>query len=70
MNGLKIELSKFQLVELIKGALLYGASPVCVLRETEHPGHLNVRGFLRHYVPNKGLYPLRRFAAIFLRQKA
>ena len=44
-----------------KGALLYGIIPVCVLCESEHPGHLNVRGVLRHFVPNKGLYPLRRF---------
>ena len=34
--------------------------PVCVLRETEQSGHLNVRTVLRHYVPNKGLRPLRR----------
>ena len=26
---------------------------------SEHPGHLNVRGVLRHCVPNKGLHPLR-----------
>ena len=52
---------KFQFVELIKSALLYGASPVCVLRETEHPGHLNVRGVLRHCVPRKGLYPLHLY---------
>ena len=32
--------------------------------EAEHPGHLNVRGVLRHCVPNKGLHPLRRYAAI------
>ena len=32
--------------------------------ETEPPGHLNVRGALRHCVPNKGLHPLRRYAAI------
>ncbi len=45
---------------LLKDALLYGSSPVCALCEAEHPGHLNVRGVLRHCVPNKGLYPLRR----------
>ena len=53
------ETDQFQFVELIKSALLYGASPVCVLRETEHPGHLNVRGVLRHCVvsvkPPRGL---------------
>ena len=32
--------------------------------EAEHPGNLNVRGVLRHCVPNKGLHPLRRYAAI------
>ena len=47
-----------------KGALLYGASPVRALSETEQPGHLNVRAVLRHCVPNKGLPPLRRYAAI------
>ena len=47
-----------------KGALLYGVPPVCALCEAEHPGHLNVRGALRHCVPNKGLHPLRRYAAI------
>ena len=30
----------------------------CVLR-SEQPGHLNVRAVLRHFVPNKGLHPLR-----------
>ena len=44
-----------------KGALLYGVTPVCALCETA-PGHLNVWG--RHCVPNKGLHPLRRYAAI------
>ncbi len=36
---------------------------MCVLR-SEQPGHLNVRAVLRHCVPNKGLHPLRRYAAI------
>ena len=40
--------------------------PVCVLRETEQSGHLNVRTVLHHYVPNKGLRPLRCFAAILV----
>ena len=40
-------------------AHFYTGSPVCVLCETEHLRHLNVRGTLRHYVPNMGLYPLR-----------
>ena len=47
-----------------KGALLYGVTPVCALCEAEYPGHLNVRAVLRHFVPNKGLHPLRRYAAI------
>ena len=42
------------------------ALPVCALRETEQSGHLNVRTVLRHYVPNKGLRPLRYFAAILV----
>ena len=46
------------------GALLYRVNPVlCVLR-SEQPGHLNVRAVLRHFVPYKGLHPLRRCAAI------
>ena len=53
-----------------KGALLYGVIPVCALYEIEHHGQLNVRAVLRHYVPNTGLHPLHRYAAIFLRQKA
>ena len=40
--------------------------PVCVLRETEQSGHLNVRTVLHHYAPNKGLRPLRCFAAILV----
>lgn len=42
-----------------KGALLYRVIPICALGETEHPGHLNAWGVLRHYVPSKGLHPLR-----------
>ena len=49
---------------LTKGALLYGVIPVCALYETEHHGQLNVRAVLRHYVPNTGLHPLHRYAAI------
>ena len=40
-----------------------GNPRMCVLR-SERPGHLNVRAVLRHCVPNKGLHPLRRYAAI------
>ena len=36
---------------------------MCVLR-SEQLGHLNVRGVLRHCVPNKGLHHLRRYTAI------
>ena len=32
---------------------------MCVLRSRQ-PGHLNVRAVLRHFVPYKGLHPLRR----------
>ena len=65
-NGFKI-LSKERLCSLsnyTKGALLYGVIPVCALYETEHHGQLNVRAVLRHYVPNTGLHPLHRYAAI------
>ena len=40
--------------------------PVCVLRETEQSGHLNVRTVLRLYVQHKGLRPLCCFAAILV----
>ena len=38
------QFAKFQFVELIMGALLYGASPVCALCAVKQLGHLNVRG--------------------------
>lgn len=39
------------------------------MRSARHPpGHLNVLAVLRHNVPNKGLHPLRRFAAILTNQ--
>ena len=47
-----------------KGALLYGVS---LYVRSARPNALdtqNVRGVLRHFVPNKGLHPLRRYAAI------
>ena len=47
-----------------KGALLYGANPVCALCETDQPRHTNVWAVFRRYAPNKGLHPLRRIAAI------
>ena len=62
--------AKFRFVEQIQGRTSIRVIPVCTLCETEYPGHLNVRGVLRRCVPNKELYPLRRFAAILLRQKA
>lgn len=43
-----------------KGALLYSPDgSMCVLRSLQ-PRRLNVRAVLRHFVPNKGLHPLRR----------
>ena len=51
--------AKFRFVEQIQGRTSIRVIPVCTLCETEHPGHLNVRGVLRHYVPSKGLHPLR-----------
>ena len=43
-----------------KGALLYSPDgSMCVLRSRQ-PGQLIVRTVLRHFVPNKGLHPLRR----------
>ena len=43
-----------------KGALLYSPDgSMCALRGRQ-PGQPNVRAVLRHFVPNKGLHPLRR----------
>ena len=33
---------------------------VCASCGNKQPGHLNGRAVLRHFVPNKGLHPLRR----------
>ncbi|MGM9588370.1 MAG: hypothetical protein ACI3VA_12910, partial [Candidatus Limivicinus sp.] len=30
--------------------------------KSKHPGLLNIRGVLRHCVPNKGLHPLRHYS--------
>ena len=41
------------------GALLYSPDgSMCALRGRQ-PGHLNVRAVLRHFVPYKGVPPLR-----------
>ena len=41
------------------GALLYSPDgSMCALRGRQ-PGHLEVRAVLRHFVPYKGLHPLR-----------
>ena len=72
-NGFKILLKErsCSLSNYTKGALLYRGIPICVLCETERPGHQNVRGVLRHYVPSKGLHsPCASKAAIHIRQKA
>ena len=37
--------------------------PVCVLYEANSPD-ICMSGFLHHFVPYKGLHPLRRYAAI------
>ena len=45
------------------GALLYSPDgSMCALRGRQ-PGQPNVRAVLRHFVPNKGLHPLRRLRA-------
>ena len=51
------------LVIILRAHFYTGIPRMCVLR-SEHPRHLNVWGVLRHCVPNKGLHPLRRYAAI------
>ena len=46
------------------GVLLYSPDgSMCALRGRQ-PGHLNVRAVLCHFLPYKGLHPLRRCAAI------
>ncbi len=57
MDRIRVRKSVLNPLVFTKGALLYGATPVCALRETA-PGHLNVRAVLRHCVPNKGLRSL------------
>ena len=45
------------------GTLLYSPDgSMCALRDRQ-PGQPNVRAVLRHFVPNKGLHPLRRLRA-------
>ena len=61
--------AKFRFVEQIQGRTSIRVIPVCTLCETEHPGHLNVRGVLRRCVPNKELYPLRRESGYPLKAK-
>ena len=68
MDRIRVRKSVLNPLVFTKGALLYGSSPVCALCETEQPGHLNVRAVMRYFVPNKGLHPLRHFAAILLKQ--
>ena len=51
-----------------KGALLYRGKPcMCALRGRQ-PGHLNVRAVLRHFVPYKGMPPLRRLRVYFYKE--
>ena len=48
------------------GTLLYSPDgSMCALRGRQ-PGRLNVRTVLRHFVPNKGLYPLATLARLSL----
>ena len=51
------------LVIILRAHFYTGYSPY-VRSARPPPGHLNVRAVLRHYVPSKGLHPLRRYAAI------
>jgi len=49
---------------IFKGALLYRDKP-CIVRSARQTARTaNVRAVLRHFVPNKGLHPLRRYTAI------
>lgn len=51
-----------------KGALLYRGKPcMCALRGRQ-PGQPNVRAVLRHFVPNKGMPPLRRLRVYFYKE--
>ena len=62
-NSCCLLFDKLQFVEQIGRTSILG-NPVCALCEAKRPCPLNVRGVLRHCVPSKGLYPLRRFAAV------
>ena len=61
--------AKFRFVEQIQGRTSIRVIPVCTLCETEHPGHLNVRGVLRHCVSRRGLHPMRRESGYPLKAK-
>ena len=51
-----------------KGALLYSPDgSMCALRGRQ-PGQPNVRAVLRHFVPNKGMPPLRRLRVYFYKE--
>lgn len=51
-----------------KGALLYSPDgSMCALRGRQ-PGQPNVRAALRHFVPYKGLHPLRRLRVYFYKE--
>ena len=64
MDGICLRKSVlYPLVIILRAHFYTGIPRMCVLR-IEHPGHMNVRGVSRHCVPNKGLHPLRRYAAI------
>lgn len=63
------DLTAFCLSNRYTGALLYGVNPVCALCEAEQPGRMNVRGTFHHYIPNMGLYPLRRESGYPLKTK-
>ena len=43
--------------------------PVCALCKAEHPGHMNVRGVLRHNVPNKGLLAPQKRLSSYVMEK-
>ena len=51
---------KFQFVEQLQRRTSIRGIPVYALCEPKRPGHMNAWSVLRHCVPNRGLYPLRR----------
>ena len=62
-KGIVIQINKRIPLSLLRAHFYTGQTRMYALRGRQ-PGHLNVRAALRHFVPDKGLHPLRHYAAI------